>query len=121
MFIAEQQLTSLSPRREILSHNHNLIARDGYAAELSVARSTDASKLARSRCKANLSFSAKKTRRFSRVFCRQKRDSVQSNICIFTMFFSKFSFCKNYWCKNYQSRTCDKKPKQVYFDIETIF
>ena len=26
----------------------------------------------------NLSFSAKKTRRFSRVFCRQKRDSVQS-------------------------------------------
>ena len=37
-----------------------------------------ASKLARSRCKANLSFSAKKTRRFSRVFCRPKRDSVQS-------------------------------------------
>ena len=54
-----------------------------------------ASKLARSRCKANalflqnprsrrdvcckattdLSFSAKKTRRYSRVFCRQKRDS----------------------------------------------
>ena len=33
-----------------------------------------ASKLARSRCKANLSFSAKKTRRLSRVFCRQKRD-----------------------------------------------
>ena len=26
--------------REILSHNHYLIARDGYAAELSVARST---------------------------------------------------------------------------------
>ena len=40
MFVAKQQLTSLSPRREILSHNHYLIARDGCAAELSVARST---------------------------------------------------------------------------------
>ena len=39
MFVAEQQLTSLSPRREILC-NQNMIARDGYAAELSVARST---------------------------------------------------------------------------------
>lgn len=38
MFVAEQQLTSLSPRREILC-NQNMIAR-GYAAELSVARST---------------------------------------------------------------------------------
>lgn len=35
-----------------------LIAHDGYAAELSVARSTNASKLARSRWKANLSFFA---------------------------------------------------------------
>lgn len=59
MFVAEQQLTSLSPRREILC-NQNMIAR-GCAAELSVARSTNASKLARSRCKANLSFSAIKT------------------------------------------------------------
>ena len=53
MFVAKQQLTSLSPpkkpddtvgffavKREILSHNHYLIARDGCAAELSVARST---------------------------------------------------------------------------------
>ena len=53
MFVAGQQLTSLSPpkkpdvsvgffavKREILSHNHYLIARDGSAAELSVARST---------------------------------------------------------------------------------
>lgn len=39
MFVAEQQLTSLSPRREILC-NQNMIARDGCAAELSVARST---------------------------------------------------------------------------------
>ena len=38
MFVAEQQLTSLSPRREILC-NQNMIAR-GCAAELSVARST---------------------------------------------------------------------------------
>ena len=38
MFVAKQQLTSLSPRREILC-NQNMIAR-GCAAELSVARST---------------------------------------------------------------------------------
>ena len=73
MFVAEQQLTSLSPRREILC-NQTMIARDGYAAELYVARSTNASKLARSRCKANALFLRQKTRRFSWVFCRQKRD-----------------------------------------------
>lgn len=39
MFVAEQQLTSLSPRREILC-NQTMIAHDGCAAELSVARST---------------------------------------------------------------------------------
>ena len=65
MFVAEQQLTSLSPRREILC-NQNMIARDGYAAELSVARSTNASKLARSRCKANA------------LFLRQKNPTFQS-------------------------------------------
>ena len=59
MFVAKQQLTSLSPRREILC-NQTLIAR-GYAAELSVARSTSASKLARSRCKANALFLRQKT------------------------------------------------------------
>ena len=64
MFVAEQQLTSLSPRREILC-NQNMIAR-GYAAELSVARSTNASKLARSRCKANA------------LFLRQKNPTFQS-------------------------------------------
>lgn len=66
MFVAGQQLTSLSPRREILSHNHYLIAHDGCAAELSVARSTNASKLARSRCKANA------------LFLRQKNPTIQS-------------------------------------------
>ena len=64
MFVAEQQLTSLSPRREILC-NQNMIAR-GCAAELSVARSTNASKLARSRCKANA------------LFLRQKNPTFQS-------------------------------------------
>lgn len=69
MFVAEQQLTSLSPRREILC-NQNMIAR-GYAAELSVARSTNASKLARSRCKANLSFS--KTRGAEEIFVAKQQ------------------------------------------------
>lgn len=37
MFVAEQQLTSLSPRREILAQSKYDC---GYAVELSVARST---------------------------------------------------------------------------------
>lgn len=47
-----------------------MIAR-GYAAELSVARSTNASKLARSRCKANLSFS--KTRGAEEMFVAKQQ------------------------------------------------
>ena len=84
MFVAYQQLTSLSPRREIPC-NQNMIAR-GYAAELSVARSTNASKLARSRCKANALF-LQNPRSRRDVCCKAttdlsfsaKRDSVQSN------------------------------------------
>ena len=47
-----------------------MIAR-GYATELSVARSTNASKLARSRCKANLSFS--KTRGAEEMFVAKQQ------------------------------------------------
>ena len=47
-----------------------MIAR-GCAAELSVARSTNASKLARSRCKANLSFS--KTRGAEEMFVAKQQ------------------------------------------------
>jgi hypothetical protein len=61
MFVAKQQLTFLSPRREILSHNHYLIARDGYAAELSVARSTMRVNSPVPAERRMLSFSAKKT------------------------------------------------------------
>ena len=69
MFVAEQQLTSLSPpkkpdvsvgflpsKERFCAIKKTLIAHDGCAAELSVARSTNASKLARFRCKANALF-----------------------------------------------------------------
>jgi len=54
-------------------HNHYLIARDGCAAELSVARSTNASKLARSRCKANALF-LRNPRSRRDVCCRATTD-----------------------------------------------
>ena len=87
MFVAGQQLTSLSPpkkpdvsvgffvvKREILC-NQNMIAR-GCAAELSVARSTmrvNSPVLAERRM---LSFSAKKNRRYSRVFAVKREITV---------------------------------------------
>ena len=77
MFVAEQQLTSLSPRREILC-NQNMIAR-GYAAELSVARSTMRVNSPVLAVRRMLSFSAKKTRRFSWVFCCFDREILSHN------------------------------------------
>ncbi len=77
MFVAEQQLTSLSPRREIQC-NQNMIAR-GYAAELSVARSTMRVNSPVPAVRRMLSFSAKKTRRFSWVFCCFDREILSHN------------------------------------------
>ena len=90
MFVAKQQLTSLSPpkkpdgtvgffavKREIPC-NQNMIAR-GCAAELSVARSTMRVNSPVLAVRRMLSFSAKKTRRFSWVFCCFDREILSHN------------------------------------------